>query len=342
MKVIKRVFVAIVLFLLGALLLYNVYNFISIKILKKDLAPIQGYAVLEVVSGSMEPNIHIGDMIVINTKNKEYRVNDIITFYDVNGAFVTHRIIYIDKDGILTKGDNNNAEDEKITKDKVVGKYVFKITGAGKIMAAFKTPFVMVMVMVIGVMVCILLSTDKDGKPILTEQEKKATNKARRKTKKRKTLKDFFSKRKTSVKQDTHISSEKTKRYNRYYPKNRRNTDRLYYKRRYYSNQYNKANKERENSLQNNHHYRKKSYSKQTYNKNRYANKGRYSNNFERKNAYRYKNNYSNTYGQTKSYEKHKKYNSYRKPTHKNKSIRTSNYRNTNTFNKSKGKRKDR
>lgn len=342
MKVIKRIFVAIILFLLGALLLYNVYNFISIKILKKDLAPIQGYAVLEVVSGSMEPNIHIGDMIVIDTKDKEYQVNDIITFYDVNGAFVTHRIIYIDKDGILTKGDNNNAEDEKITKDKVVGKYVFKISGAGKIMAAFKTPFVMIMIMVIGVMVCILLSTDKDGKPILTEQEKKATNKTRRKIKKRKTLKDFFSKRKTSVKQDTRISPEKSQNYRRYHTNKRRNTNRLYYKKRYYNNRYNRNNTERENNYKyNNNDYRKQTYKKEGYNKNRYTNKGRYSNNFTRKNTYGYKNSYSNTYGQTKPYEKHKQYNAYRKPTHKNTSIKT-NDKNTNAFNKSKGKRKDR
>lgn len=172
MKVIKRILFTIATLLLVLLFLFNFYTFFCVKILKQDLATVNGYALLEVVSGSMEPTIHIGDMIVIDTKNTNYQENDIVTFYDVNGSFVTHRILSINGEEMVTKGDNNNTQDEVMPISNIVGKYVFAIGGLGKILASFKTPFVMIMILIIGFMVCFLISTDKDGKPILTEEEK--------------------------------------------------------------------------------------------------------------------------------------------------------------------------
>lgn len=172
MKRAKKIIFVIISILLALVLIYNVYNFISIKVLHKDLASVNGYAILEVVSGSMEPTIHKGDIIIINTKEKNYKENDIITFKGNEGEFVTHRIKYIDENSMITKGDNNNTEDDAIKTSSIVGKYVTKINGGGRILSSFKNPFTMVMIFIIGLLACILLSTDKDGKPILEQDEK--------------------------------------------------------------------------------------------------------------------------------------------------------------------------
>lgn len=172
MKRVKKIVFVILSILLGLILLFSIYNFVSIKILHKDLASINGYAILEVVSGSMEPTIHKGDMIIINTKEKNYKENDIITFRGKENEFVTHRIISIDKDMMITKGDNNNTEDDAIKTSSIVGKYVAKITGGGRIISSFKNPFTLAMIFIIGLLACILLSTDSDGKPILEKEEK--------------------------------------------------------------------------------------------------------------------------------------------------------------------------
>lgn len=172
MKIIKRIGIAIATLILVLLLAFNVYNYFCINILGKDLATVNGYGFLEVVSGSMEPTIHIGDLILIDTKEQNYQAEDIITFYDVDGSFVTHRIVSINETTIVTKGDNNNTSDEAINMDRIVGKYVTKFNGFGKFTTALKSPFVMVMVLLIGIMVCFLVSTDKNGNPILTEEEK--------------------------------------------------------------------------------------------------------------------------------------------------------------------------
>lgn len=172
MKIIKRVLTIIVTALLVIIAVYNLYNFIELKVLKKDIATINGYATLEVVSGSMEPTIKIGDMIVINTKGKDYKVDDIITFYDENDSFVTHRIIEINDDKIITQGDANDSKDSPIVKDKIVGKYVKKINGLGFVLKTLKNPVALIMIMVVGILACIFVSTDKEGNVILTDDEK--------------------------------------------------------------------------------------------------------------------------------------------------------------------------
>lgn len=153
--------------------------------LKKDLASVNGYATLEVVSGSMEPTIDIGDLIIINQKDKKYKKNDIITFKDVNSSFVTHRIIKIDGKKIITKGDNNNSKDEGyITKDKIVGKYVFKINKLGFLVKSIKNPVTLTIIFIMGIIICIIVSTDKDGVPLDISEEEKKYLRAKEKAKK--------------------------------------------------------------------------------------------------------------------------------------------------------------
>lgn len=196
MKIFKSILTKFIYLILILLVSFNVYNFVCINILKQDIPLINGYGILEVVSGSMEPTIDIGDLIVINTKDSNIKENDIITFYDENNAFVTHRVIKVEDNMITTKGDANNTEDKEFSKTKVVGKYVTKIKGMGRIMSSFKSPFVMIMILVIGLLACYLVSTDKEGKPIITEEEKEYEEFLEYKNKKKKELKQKKEKKK--------------------------------------------------------------------------------------------------------------------------------------------------
>lgn len=79
--------------------------------------------IYNVETGSMEDKIHTGDYIILVKKN-DYFVGDVVT-YNVNGYFITHRIIKIENGVITTKGDANNTEDEGITKDQIEGKVIY-------------------------------------------------------------------------------------------------------------------------------------------------------------------------------------------------------------------------
>lgn len=200
MEKIKKIIFGILSTILVIILVFNVYNFICIKVLGHDLATINGYAMLEVVSGSMEPTIHKGDMIIIDTKARYYKDKDIITFYDKEGSFVTHRILSIDLENgtMVTKGDNNNTKDAASSLTNVVGKYVTKLTGIGVLLASFKNPFTMVMIFIIGLLACVLLSTDAYGNPILDSDELE--------------FKKFLEeKEKREVKENNNTSKKKTK-----------------------------------------------------------------------------------------------------------------------------------
>jgi len=84
------------------------------------------FRIYRVISGSMQPALQIGDVIIIKKANN-YAEKDIIT-YDNGLTTITHRIKSINGDEIITEGDANDAPDKPITKDRILGKYFFRIS----------------------------------------------------------------------------------------------------------------------------------------------------------------------------------------------------------------------
>ena len=107
-----------------------------------------------IVSGSMEPTIHVGDAIFIKeVAQDKIKVNDIISFQD-GDTITTHRIVKMENEnGIIrytTKGDNNHAEDkDKIVYSKIEGVYQFKISGFGKVNEVLKSKITLVIIIII-------------------------------------------------------------------------------------------------------------------------------------------------------------------------------------------------
>lgn len=174
MKAIKKITKAIVTILVVSILFINIYNFIQIRVLHKDVGTINGYAFLEVISGSMEPTIKVGDLVIINTNDKDIKENDVITYVSPNGSLVTHRVNENSSNGFITKGDANNTVDEEVViKDNIVGKYAFKIPYFGIVINALQKPLTLILILIIGIIICILKSTDENGIPKeLSDEEK--------------------------------------------------------------------------------------------------------------------------------------------------------------------------
>ena len=70
--------------------------------------------ILIIKSNSMYPILKIKDIIIIK-KSNTYNVNDIITYNTENEVLITHRIVKSCEGGFITKGDNNNSEDNDIS-----------------------------------------------------------------------------------------------------------------------------------------------------------------------------------------------------------------------------------
>lgn len=133
------------------------------KIINKEEIPfITNQNSYVVLSGSMEPEISIGDIVISKkTSIDEIRKGDIITFNTQN-MMVTHRVVEITNDEggrirYITKGDNNNANDiGTIGFENIVGKYSSKIPKLGyvvlfiqKYLALVITVFIFIIVFII-------------------------------------------------------------------------------------------------------------------------------------------------------------------------------------------------
>jgi len=74
-----------------------------------------GYQVFNVISGSMEPTYHVGDLIYVKAVDPDaVRVGDPITFVlNEDLVVATHRVIRIDAENrrFYTKGDANESAD---------------------------------------------------------------------------------------------------------------------------------------------------------------------------------------------------------------------------------------
>ncbi len=97
-----------------------------------------------IISGSMEPAIHVYDVVINKAVNspEEIKVGDVITFVSTSsiseGLTVTHRVqdikIVNGEYEFVTKGDYNPSADSSTAKYyNVIGKVVFKIPQLGKV-----------------------------------------------------------------------------------------------------------------------------------------------------------------------------------------------------------------
>ncbi len=142
-KIVSKVFLIIVIIavLINVLSIFNLSFF--------------GIRVYRVASGSMEPHLKIGNTILIK-KSSRFKVGDVVT-YKSDNEYVTHRIVSIDKDQIITKGDANNTEDKPITKKDIVGKLIYKFWIFGFINYLLLQPFTWVLLFIVGLIITIFI-----------------------------------------------------------------------------------------------------------------------------------------------------------------------------------------
>lgn len=121
-------------------------TFIALLLLLSIFPIKDNFQVKIVLSGSMEPAIRTGSIVVIKPE-ENYKEGDIITFGKDTKKDVptTHRIVKIRAvEGRLlftTKGDANDSEDStEIRKDRIIGKVLFSVPYIGYILDTAKKP----------------------------------------------------------------------------------------------------------------------------------------------------------------------------------------------------------
>jgi len=162
---------AVVILLLSVVVLGNGALLFSRFVLKQEPAHILGCYPMLVTTGSMEPALPAG-AVVVSHAQEDYAVGDIISFRQ-EGAVVTHRVVEKTAEGYRTAGDANSAPDEGVVADEaVLGRVVLCLPWAGRLLLALQRP-IGILALAAGGAVLVLLPV-KQGKEPYEDTEKKA------------------------------------------------------------------------------------------------------------------------------------------------------------------------
>lgn len=123
------------------------------------ISTFRGYKALSVISGSMEPTIHTGDVIVIRPveSSEDVAKGDILTYHskEQKQMLITHRVVGIlqvngAKKAFVTKGDANETEDlSTISFEQVVGRYQFRLPYLGYVASFVRKPIGVVLMVIV-------------------------------------------------------------------------------------------------------------------------------------------------------------------------------------------------
>jgi signal peptidase len=129
--------------------------------------PFLGIRTSIVLSGSMEPAINTGSVIITRPIAPEaIHVGDIISFSSRSGTFVTtHRVIGIEQNPellFITKGDANRGKDPApISPDQVLGKLFLVLPGLGYLISYIKNPVALIILIVVPLVIVLGFELDK-------------------------------------------------------------------------------------------------------------------------------------------------------------------------------------
>lgn len=148
-----------------------------------------GYTQLAVLSGSMEPNIHVGSIVYVDKSinGDDLEVGDVVTYSLSSGAYVTHRVVSLDKTSgtVVTQGDANNTPDGEIEYSRILGRVKFHLPYLGYISRNIRTSRGILTVTAVAVVIILLnflpalvnsSKNDEEKKSDLVSSEKRNQN----------------------------------------------------------------------------------------------------------------------------------------------------------------------
>ncbi|MBQ1507341.1 MAG: signal peptidase I [Ruminococcus sp.] len=153
LKIGKKIFNIVCVIILAVVVFLTVNSLIAQ--VSGNTPSLFGYSLYRVSSGSMEPELLVGDVLLSHeVETSEISVDDIITFdggEQYPGKLVTHKVIKAPYDDggrtmVQTKGVANSYADNPVPVESIEGKIICKIPVLRWIYNAFFSPFGLILV----------------------------------------------------------------------------------------------------------------------------------------------------------------------------------------------------
>lgn len=147
-KNLSRFFRYIIIVFISIVLGLSVYIWNAGRLVGNNLPMPFGIGAAVVISGSMEPNISVDDVVLVH-EGGSYQVGDIIV-YEADGILITHRIYSKEADSVVTWGDANPVADDPISIQQIKGTVIAVIPKIGVLVRFMKQPIVIILLVTIA------------------------------------------------------------------------------------------------------------------------------------------------------------------------------------------------
>lgn len=261
---------------LSFVLLINLWIMFQANTDKDKVPSVFGYKPFIVLSGSMETDIRVGDLIITKEVDPTtLLVGDVVAFRDPEGTVTTHRIIEMvtctTGTCFITKGDNNSSQDQQLVElSDIEGIYVGRIPSVGNMLKSMSEPTTIIIV-VLCITVVFAASFMLSNKKHISQEQLEFMEYKRKKEEEEKSKEDAeFEefKRQKALKEQT--EKEKEKKEFEEFKKQKSSSEKESTNKNKPSNNYNNKNHKNNNTSNknNNTSSNKKYNSKKTYQNN--------------------------------------------------------------------------
>nr|WP_245302011.1 signal peptidase I [Symbiobacterium terraclitae] len=172
---------------LAVILVATVALAITARRSQDGMPSVLGYKVLSVLSGSMEPAIKTGDVIIVEPLKPDHEIKegDVITFRaaDAPEMLITHRVVGIvsvngEPTAYVTKGDNNDAVDlSPVSRSQVVGIQRWRVPYYGYLREFMRKPVGIVSLVIAPGVLLIAMEIRKIVQVVMEEERAKKAEK---------------------------------------------------------------------------------------------------------------------------------------------------------------------
>ncbi|MBQ7547930.1 MAG: signal peptidase I [Clostridia bacterium] len=194
MKKIVNILNRLLTILLIAVLVFGGYVFVKVLRAGKERVPsVFGYSFMQVATGSMEPTIQTGSLIIVRETGAEnIQVGDVITFYSsdplIAGKPNTHRVVAVRQENgqpvFTTRGDAAQQDDPyPVYPAQLIGVFCRSFS-VGNLVQILHSPYFFFFVLVVPLIAVIFAEvvrvkkTAEEKREIALEKEKADDGKA--------------------------------------------------------------------------------------------------------------------------------------------------------------------
>ncbi len=162
----------VLLTLLVIILIVYGWVFVEIKLMLRSYPEFFGHIFYLQAQTDMSPEFEGNDVVIVK-KNQPYNTGDIIMYFDSKDSkYKIHYVVSQDADSVVTKSATSSVNNEKVSKNNVIGRAIGKVVFMGTIVSFFTNKMVLITIAVAGI-VFLVISQYMEYKPKKTAEPEK-------------------------------------------------------------------------------------------------------------------------------------------------------------------------